>query len=112
MIWAYLEYVFTSIYILAKSESRVYVTKAIFFQSCSHSLATCGQAPMNLDTETMVVRIPLSNHLGCQDPSGLFSGKCALLLCRVSCGELFRLEESDVTAIQRAIGDRWDVGTG
>lgn len=39
-----------------------------------------------------------------EDPSGLFSGRCALLLCRVSCGELFRLEESDVTAIQRAMG--------
>eukprot|EP00435_Cladocopium_sp_Y103_P074650 s168_g50.t1 len=38
-----------------------------------------------------------------EDPSGLFSGKCALLLCRVSCGELFRLEESDLTAIQRAM---------
>jgi len=51
-----------------------------------------------------------------QDPSGLFSGKCALLLCRVVCGELFRTEESDVSTVRTALatgrGDsgRWPTG--
>lgn len=38
-----------------------------------------------------------------EDPSGLFSGKCALLLCRVVCGELFRTEESDVSTLRTAL---------
>ena len=59
MIWAYLEYVFTSIYSAFGEvwESGVCNKIPFFHQSCSHSLATCGQAPMNLDSETMVVTL-------------------------------------------------------
>mmetsp|Transcript_37817 Transcript_37817/g.87547 ORF Transcript_37817/g.87547 Transcript_37817/m.87547 type:complete len:628 (-) Transcript_37817:184-2067(-) len=43
-----------------------------------------------------------------EDPSGLFAGKCALLLCRVACGELFRVEHADQTAIQKAQAEGYD----
>lgn len=47
------------------------------------------------------------------EPSGLFRGKCAMLLCRVVCGELFRVTESDKPAIQEAMASgRYDSVVG
>lgn len=43
-----------------------------------------------------------------QDPSGLFSSKCALLLCRVLCGALWRIEHSDPSATKEAVAQNFD----
>jgi len=37
------------------------------------------------------------------DPSGVFAGVYALLLCRVVCGEMFRITKSDIPEIQIAL---------
>ncbi|CAE7710257.1 PARP11 [Symbiodinium sp. CCMP2456] len=43
-----------------------------------------------------------------EDPSGLFAGKCAMLLCRVVCGELFRVEAADPRLVQNSRTGRYD----
>ncbi|CAE7240864.1 Tnks, partial [Symbiodinium necroappetens] len=43
-----------------------------------------------------------------EDPSGLFAGKCAMLLCRVVCGELFRVEAADPRLVQSSRTGRYD----
>jgi len=40
------------------------------------------------------------------DNSGVFSGVYALLLCRVVCGETFRITKSDIPAIQKALNTK------
>jgi len=44
-----------------------------------------------------------SDEYARSDPSGIFQGLCALLLCRVTCGEMFYITTSDVPAIDEAV---------
>eukprot|EP00929_Paragymnodinium_shiwhaense_P068890 TRINITY_DN34740_c0_g1_i1.p1 TRINITY_DN34740_c0_g1~~TRINITY_DN34740_c0_g1_i1.p1 ORF type:complete len:477 (-),score=66.14 TRINITY_DN34740_c0_g1_i1:87-1517(-) len=44
-----------------------------------------------------------SDEYASADPSGLFAGRYALLLCRVVCGEFFYQTKSDIPAVEKAL---------
>ena len=44
-----------------------------------------------------------SDEYASPDKSGLYKGVCALLLCRVVCGEMYYITKSDVPTIDKAM---------
>jgi hypothetical protein len=44
-----------------------------------------------------------SDEYASSDQSGMYEGVCALLLCRVVCGEMYYITKSDVSAIDKAM---------